>query len=55
VFGCDVDGRWKKGFLARHAGNVGDYAGLFAGYEMGDCELGHADGMGEVYIQQRVS
>lgn len=50
MLGCDVNGRGEERLLADNTRDVGDHTRLFTGYEMRDCELGHADRMGEVYV-----
>lgn len=55
VFGGDVDGVGRVGDLAGDAADVGDGAGFVMGEEVRDGELGDADGVCEVYIQDGVA
>ena len=55
-----VDGAGERGGLACDAGDVDDGFfgggfGVLGGEEVGDCELGGADGMGEVDVEARVA
>ena len=60
MLGRVVDGAGERRGLACDAGDVDDgfFGGGFGalgGEEVGDCELGGADGMGEVDVEARVA
>ena len=60
VLGGVVDGAGERRGLACDAGDVDDGFfgggfGVLGGEEVGDCELGGADGMGEVDVEARVA
>lgn len=55
MFGGYVDGGGEEGRLACDAGDVGDAAWLLACEEVRDCELGYADWVCDVDVDEGVA
>lgn len=55
MLGGYVDGGWEEGGLACDGGDVRDAAWLLAGEEVRDGQLGYADGVCDVDVDEGVA